>query len=118
MDNILETVLAFSSYRKNIEVQKKILKDKLVSDLTVGYEGGMFRIDQSLISFVQFLISNNRIENVPIIDINTNPIIITNVSTFNDYILEVYFFSTNKYLTEFEKLKSKRNIQDFLKNEV
>jgi hypothetical protein len=116
MESTLEKVLEFSSYRKNIELQKKILKDKLLSDLTIGYEGGMFRIDQSLITFLQFLIDNNRIDQVPVIDINNNPVMISNTISFRDHILEIYFFSTNHYLVEFEKLKSKRSIQDFLKN--
>lgn len=116
MDDILEKVLEFSNYRKNIEVQKKVLKDKLSSDLTIGYEGGMFKVDQSLITFVQFLIDNNRIEQIPIIDVNNNPIKITDVQKFKDHILEIYFSSTNRYLLEFDKLKSKRSIKDFLEN--
>ncbi len=117
MEDILDKVLEFSNYRKNIEKQKKVLKDKLISDLTIGYEGGIFRVDQSLLTFLQFLIDNNRLEHIPIIDMNFNPIIISDVTLFKDHVLEIYFLSTNRYLLEFDKLKSKRSMKDFLKDD-
>ena len=115
MEDILKTALEFSNFRKNIEVQKKVLKDKLAANLTIGYDGGIFYIDQSLIVFVEFLVTKSRTENIPIIDINGNPINVKNVIAFQDKILDVYFSSTNDYLLGFEKLKSTRSNIDLLK---
>lgn len=115
MDDILKTALEFSNFRKNIEVQKKTLKDKLAASLTIGYDGGIFYIDRSLIVFVEFLISKSRTENIPVIDLNGNPVNIKNVLEFQEKLLDVYFDSTNDYLLAFEKLKSIRSNTDLLK---
>lgn len=114
MEELLQKALDFSTFRKNIEIQKKVIKDKLQANLTVGYDGGIFYIDRSLITFVEFLIQKSRIENVPILDINNNPVNIKNVIDFQNKILDVYFESTNEYLIEFEKIKTKRSFNDLL----
>jgi hypothetical protein len=115
MEDILKSALEFSNFRKNLELQKKTLKDKLAANLTIGHDGGIFYIDQSLIVFIEFLISKSRIDNIPIIDRNGNPINIKNILEFQEKILDVYFTSTNDYLLEFEKLKVTRSNSDLLK---
>ncbi len=115
MEDILQQALNFSSFRKNIEIQKKTIKDKLHASLTIGYDGGIFYIDRSLIVFVNFLIDSGRIENFPILDSNSTPILIKDVKDFQNKILDVYFESTNKYILEFEKIKSTRSPVDLLK---
>ena len=115
MEDTLKSALEFSNFRKNLELQKKTLKDKLAGSLTIGHNGGIFYIDQALIVFVEFLISKSRIENVPIIDNNGNPINIKNIFEFQEKILDVYFTSTNDYLLNFEKLKVTRSNIDLLK---
>jgi hypothetical protein len=115
MEDALQKALGFSTFRKNIEVQKKTIKDKLHANLTIGYDGGIFYVDRPLIVFVDFLIKNSRVENIPILDINNNPINIKNVNDFQNKILDVYFDSTNEYLIEFDKIKSKRSPDDLLK---
>jgi hypothetical protein len=115
MEDTLQAALNFSTFRKNIEIQKKVIKDKLRSNLTIGYDGGIFYVDRTLIVFVDFLIKNSRIENVPILDINNSPIKIKNVNDFQNKILDVYFESTNEYILEFEKIKSTRSPTDLLK---
>jgi hypothetical protein len=115
MEDSLQKALTFSTFRKNIEIQKKTIKDKLHANLTIGYDGGIFYIDRSLVIFVKFLIDNHRTENIPILDINDIPIIIKNVIDFQNKILDVYFESTNEYLIEFEKIKKQRSPEDLLK---
>lgn len=115
MEDVLQTALNFSTFRKNIEIQKTAIKDKLHANLTVGYDGGIFYIDRSLIIFLKFLIDNHRTENVPVLDTNNVPILIKNVKDFQDKILDVYFESTNEYLIEFEKIKKQRSLEDLLK---
>lgn len=115
MEDILQQALTFSSFRKNIEIQKKTIKDKLHASLTIGYDGGIFYIDRSLILFVNFLIDSGRTEKVPILDSNNTPILIKDVKDFQNKILDVYFDSTNNYLIEFEKIKKQRSPIDLLK---
>ncbi len=108
MDDILKKALDFANYRKTLESQKQILKDKLRSNLTIGYDGGIFYVDSNLINFVDFLLRKNRTENIPVLDLNQNPILIKNVQEFMDKILDVYFVSNTDYILEFEKIKTQR----------
>jgi len=110
MDETLKRALDFANYRKTLESQIKILKDKLQSNLTIGHDGGIFYIDSNLINFIDFLIRKNRLENVPVLDVNQNPILIKDVSDFMDKILDAYFASTTDYILEFEKLKKQRTV--------
>ena len=110
MDEILQKALDFSNYNQILNIQKKILREKLDLKLTYGHAGGIFKIDRSLISFVQLLVDNGRTENVPLIDFNNNPILIPDLNEFRDEIFDRYFSSTLEYLNEYEKIKKSRTV--------
>lgn len=114
MDERLQKALEFSNYRQTLAIQRKTLKEKINAKLTYGCNGGLFKIDQSLITFVQMLIDQGRTENVPIIDINENPILIVNLNDFRDEILDRYFTATYEYLEEYQKIKSSRTVEKIL----
>ena len=114
MDERLQKALDFSNYRQTLSIQRKTLKEKINARLTYGCNGGLFKIDQSLITFVQMLIDQGRIENVPIIDVNENPILIVNLNEFRDEILDRYFSATYEYLEEYQKIKSSRTVEKLL----
>ena len=75
MENVLKSALDFSNYNQTLNVQRKILREKLDARLTYGHAGGIFKINASLISFVQMLIDRGRSENIPIVDENGNPVL-------------------------------------------
>ncbi len=112
MNEKIKSALEFADYHKSLTVQRQFLKEKLDSDLTFGYSGGIFKIDQSLITFTKFLIDCDRIENVPIIDANKNPIIVKNLTEFHQIILDKYFSATHYYVDKVEELKKARSIKD------
>jgi len=114
MDNRLKAALDFSNYRQTLAIQRKTLKEKINAKLMYGINGGIFKIDQSLITFVQMLMDQGRTENVPLIDINENPILITNLTEFRDEILDRYFTSTYEYFEEYQKIKSSRTVEKLL----
>lgn len=114
MDERLQKALDFSNYRQTLSIQRKTLKEKINAKLTYGCNGGLFKIDQSLITFVQMLIDQGRTENVPIIDVNENPILIVNLNDFRDEILDRYFSATYEYLEEYQKIKSSRSVEKLL----
>ena len=82
--------------------------------LTYGHAGGIFKINQSLISFVQMLIDQNRISSVPLIDSNDNPVLIEDLIAFRDEILDRYFSSSLEYYEEYQKLKKSRSVEKIL----
>jgi hypothetical protein len=106
MDERLRRAVEYADHHRSIGLQRKILKEKLDADLTIGYNGGIFKINQQLICFTQFFIDRGRVDNVPMIDINGNPIVITDLKEFQKIILDRYFSATGYYLAGFEKLKS------------
>lgn len=111
MDDILQKALDFSNYNQTLNIQRKLIKEKLDSQLTYGAYGGVFKVDRSLIVFVQMLIDQNRTENVPLIDANNNPILVENLESFRDEILDRYFSATFEYLNEYNKIKKSRSVE-------
>jgi hypothetical protein len=111
MEALLANALEFSNYKQTLSIQRKTLKERINAKLTFGHNGGIFKIDQTLISFVQFLISQERNVNVPLIDSNDNPVLIANLTVFRDEILDRYFTATYEYHEEYEKLKKSRSVE-------
>lgn len=111
MDTKLEKALEFSNYKKTFAVKRETLKEKLESKLIYGFAGGIFRIDQSLLTFVQILIDQDRKTGVAIIDSNGNPILIADLIKFKEEIYDRYFEATLDYFHEFEKIKRSRTVE-------
>jgi hypothetical protein len=111
MDDVLKKALEFSNYKQTLNIQKKILQEKLDLALTYGHSGGIFKIDRQLISFVQMLVDKERVENIPLIDSNNNPILIKDLNQFRDEIFDRYFSATFEYLAEYEKIKTSRSVE-------
>lgn len=114
MDDAVKSALEFSKFNYTLSLKRKHLKDKMIARLTLGHNGGLFKIDRSLISFVQMLIDQDRVSNVPLIDDNENPVIIEDLKEFRDEILDRYFTVTLGYHEEFEKIKKSRSVKKLL----
>ena len=114
MDEQLKQALDFANYRQTFSIQRKLLKEKIDAKLTYGTAGGIFKIDQSLITFVQMLIDQGRTSNVPLIDANDNPVLISDLTAFRDEILDRYFTSTLEYFEEYEKIKKSRSVEKLI----
>lgn len=110
MDDQLKKALDFANYRQTFSIQRKTLKEKIDAKLTFGYNGGLFKIDRSLITFVQMLIDQGRTSGVPLIDSNENPILVDNLPAFRDEILDRYYTSTLEYFEQFQQLKKSRSV--------
>ncbi|NBP58664.1 hypothetical protein EBU71_19415 [bacterium] len=111
MDTLLKQALDFSNYKQSLAIQRKALKEKIDARLTFGYNGGIFKIDRNLISFVQFLIGQERVNDVVLLDSNENPILVSDLAAFRDEILDRYFTSTNEYYQEYEKIRKSRSVE-------
>jgi hypothetical protein len=111
MDDRLSKALEFSKYRQSLTIQRKTLKEKIDAKLTYGYAGGLFKVDRTLITFVQFLIDQERTENIPLVDDNGNPVLVENLIEFRNEILERYFTVVFEYYTEYKKIKESRSVE-------
>lgn len=114
MEDILKKALDSSNFQVALSTQRKLLREKLDAGLTFGYSGGIFKIDSSLITFVQFFIDQDRTSGVPLIDSNGNPILIGDLNDFKEKILDRYFSSIFEYQESFEKIKKSRSVEKLL----
>lgn len=114
MDEQFKQALEFSNYRQTFSIQRRLLKEKIDAKLTIGQNGGIFKIDRSLITFVQMFIDQGRTENVPLIDTNENPIMIEDLEKFRDEIVDRYYDTTLEYYQEFQELKKSRSVEKLL----
>lgn len=114
MQEQLKEALEFSQYKQTLSIQRKILKEKIEAKLTFGYSSGIFKIDRTLISFVQMLIDQHRTNGVVLLDQNENPIFIDDLEKFRDEILDRYFTSTHEYYEQYQTLKKSRTVEKLL----
>lgn len=111
MDEFLQKALDFSNYNYTLSTQRKVLKEKLNAQLTYGFNGGIFIIDQSLITFTNMLIEQGRTSGVIILDANNNPVMIDDLQQFKDEIFDRYFDSVSTYYEEYNKIKKNRSVE-------
>lgn len=114
MHEQLKQALEFANYQQTFSIQRKLLKEKIDAKLTYGYNGGLFRIDRNLLTFVDVLCNKGRTDGVILIDSNENPVMIQDLETFKDEIFSRYFEATNEYFENFEKLKKSRSVEKLL----
>lgn len=114
MDERLQKALEFSNYRQTFAIQKKTLKERIESKLTFGHNGGIFKIDRTLMVFVQMLLDQGRTQGVPLLDQNENPILIENLEEFKNEIFDRYFSATYEYLESYDNMKKSRSIEKLI----
>lgn len=116
MQEEFKKALDFSNYRQTFSIQRKTLKEKIEAKLTYGFNGGIFKIDRTLLNFVELLISKERKEGVVILDANENPILIDDLLSFRDEIFDRYFSSTIEYHKQYQQLKKSRSVESLLES--
>jgi len=110
----LKKALEFANYQQTFNLQKKLLKEKMAAKLTIGFNGGVFNIDRSLLVFVEQLILKGRTSGIVLLDANENPVLIDNLEQFRDQCFDRYFESTNEYFNQNQQLKKSRSVEKLL----
>ena len=67
-----------------------------------------------MITFVQMLIDQGRTNNVPLLDSNHNPIMIDDLETFRDEIMDRYYTSVLEYYDQYESIKKNRSVEKLI----
>ena len=109
----LEKALDFSNTMKTFNLSKNNLKVKTQNLLSYSTAGGSFSVDQSLISFMNFVVSSGKTE-ISLLDKNNVPIHIDDTEKFLDEVSSLYFEVVNDYYNEYQKLRSSRKIEKVL----
>jgi len=113
MDERLEKALEFSNYMVTLNNKKRLLREQYEQECVHYYSGGQFSVTQDLISFCQSLCALDQ-ETVVLIDDNHQPIEIDPLEDFLKDILAIYSTATNKYLLEYNKIKTNRSVEGLL----
>lgn len=106
MNKSLEETIKFSHRMLNLKIQRQRIKEIFDSETTFGYNGGIFKINDQLISYVYTLIEIGKISNVVTLDSNGTPILIENIQDFFDIISDRYFMALGKYQAGYTALKN------------
>ena len=109
----LEKALDFSNTMKTFNLNKNNLKVKTQNLLSYSTSGGSFTVDQSLISFMNFVVSSGKTE-ISLLDKNDIPIHIDDTEKFLDEVSSLYFEVVNDYYNEYQQLRSSRKIEKVL----
>lgn len=114
MDQQLKAALDFSNYQQTFSIQKKVLKERIAAKLTYGFNGGLFRIDRTLLTFVDMLCAKGRTTGVVLLDINENPILVDDLEVFREELFQRYFEVTNEYFNQYQKIKKSRSVEKLI----
>ncbi len=109
----LEKALDFSNTMKTFNLNKNNLKVKTQNLLSYSTAGGSFTVNQSLISFMNFVVSSGKTE-ITLLDKNDIPVRIEDTEKFLDETSSLYFEVVNDYYNEYQKLRSSRKIEKVL----
>jgi hypothetical protein len=109
----LEKALDFSNTMKTFNLNKNNLKVKTQNLLSYSTAGGSFAVDQSLISFMNFVVSSGKTE-ITLLDKNGIPVRVEDTEKFLDEVSSLYFEVVNDYYNEYQKLRSSRKIEKVL----
>ncbi len=114
MQEQLKKALEFANYKQTFSIQRKTLKEKVDAKLTYGFNGGLFRIDRNLLTFVEILCNNERTTGVVLLDSNDNPVLVEDLLAFKDDIFSRYFEVTNEYFEQYQALKKSRSVEKLI----
>jgi hypothetical protein len=103
----LTRALEFANYRTTLNNQKAQLRARTQALLSYSFNGGTFTVNQSLIAFVQALITEGY-EDAVLLDNYENPVEVSDLLKFKTEILSRYTEATNSYHAEYEKLRKSR----------
>ena len=109
----LEKALDFSNTMKTFNLSKNNLKVKTQNLLSYSTSGGSFSVDQSLISFMNFVVLSGKTE-ISLLDKNDIPIRIEDTEKFLEEVSSLYFEVVNDYYNEYQQLRSSRKIEKVL----
>ena len=113
MDKRLEAAFDLVKYQETLRNQRDLLEEWAQERLRYAYNGGLFNINPELMNMIKLFLDNKR-NSVILFDLNNIPIEITNLQSFLDVLLEIYFEVTNQYYVEYQQLRAKRTTMDLV----
>jgi hypothetical protein len=105
MDERLAKALEFSKYKQTLYSEKKRLQEKLKSELTFPFNGGIFYADRHLIVFLNLLTPEEGTSATSILDERLTPIYVEDILVLQKKALDTYSKAVNQYQVDFANLQ-------------
>lgn len=102
----LEQALAFAEYQTTLNNQRALIRQRFQDDQLLAYNGGLFKITLEFIGGLEALGDSGWA-----IDVNGNPISITNPEEFIIKARETWDRAVNTYGEAYEQLKKQRSVK-------
>ena len=109
MDKRLKEALEYSNYRLTLATYKKNVLLRAEAIQLVSEAGGMFCSTENLIVWVDYLIRSSITQYI-FVDVNKQPILIQDLVSFKDKLVDAHAKSMNLLYTENEKIKRARTV--------
>jgi hypothetical protein len=114
MDQKLADALEFSNYMVTLNNQKRTLYEKFKTEVIFYQNGATFSVSKELITFLKTLIDTGNDTDVVLVDDNNLPVMIEDLKSFFNDVMNKYFSAANSYYTEYQKLKNKRSVESLV----
>lgn len=114
MDERIEKAFAVANYMATLSNQRRIILEEFNQKVVYYINGGTFKAGPNLINFIKNVLDLGHTNDIPFIDSNNFPVVITDVQEFFDNVVSVYFEALNEYSAKFAEIKSKRKISDMV----
>jgi hypothetical protein len=116
MNDEIKKTFDAASLMSTLNNQKQILHEELNQSLLYYYNGAVFTVNLTLLSFIGNCCAMQK-DSVVLLDDNQMPVLVENLSKFYRSILSVYTEATNRYYYEYNKVTTPRNIVSIINND-
>ena len=114
MDERIEKAFSVANYMSTLAGQKRIILEEYNQQLVHYVNCATFKVGPELVSFVKTLVDLGRTTDVVLVDGNNFPVLIDNVETFLDDIVNLYVNTTKQYADKYNDIRIKRKIADIV----
>lgn len=114
MNSKLEKAFEVANYMTTLSAQKHILKEEYHQTLIFYHNGGTFTATRELINFVKTLIDLQKSQSEVLVDENSIPIEIEDLSKFLEIALSAYTFAVNGYYTKYSQLRKSKTVESLM----
>lgn len=114
----LDTIIKTSDKLAVLKRQKYIAKEKFESNTMLGYSGGLFKITPEFLVYINYLLMNGKIQNIVVVDHNSNPIMIEDVKDLQSKCQDRYFHALDVYYTEYQEFDNLNQSEMYYLKEI
>ena len=107
MEN-LEKALEFANYQSTLNKERNFLKQKFQDQTVLAYSGGLFKLTPEFIKSIESL------DTIWVLDLNGNPVKITDKTEFLEQAQKTYIDAITAYGEAYQLLRSKRNVKSLV----